>query len=68
MGVMPQMVALGVVACVGMLLALRWMRGEFARVEGEMRRTRRILDRMQGGPMLNVEYDPETGHYRPSAR
>jgi ABC-type ATPase involved in cell division len=52
----------------GVWLALRWMRTEFARVDGEIRRAERMLERLRGAPMPQLRFDPESGHYRPVER
>ena len=61
----PQIVVLGVAASVGLWFAVRWMRGEFARVDNEIRKTRRIMERMHGSPVINVEFDRKTGQFNP---
>ena len=63
----PQLVVLGV-ASAGFWFAMRWMRTEFARVDGEIRRTERMLERLRNSPVPQLRFDPETGHYRPVER
>ncbi|MEJ2116513.1 MAG: hypothetical protein P8Y67_09050 [Alphaproteobacteria bacterium] len=60
-----QIVVLGVATSVGLWFAVRWMRDEFARVDNEIRKTRRIMERMHGGPVVHAEFDAKTGHYHP---
>ena len=61
---LPQLVVLGT-AGAGVWLAMRWMRTEVARVDGEIRRAERSLERLRSAPVAQLRFDPETGHYRP---
>lgn len=62
-----QLVVLGAV-CAGLWFAMRWMRTEFARVDGEIRRTERMLDKLRPGALPTLRFDPATGHYHPVER
>jgi hypothetical protein len=53
---------------VALLVAARWVRREFARVDNEMRRARTSLDRVHNNRMTRLRLDPETGHYYPVGR
>lgn len=64
---LPQLVVLGAV-CVGLWFAMRWMRSEFARVDGEIRRTERMLERLRPNGLPKLQFDPVSGHYRPVER
>jgi hypothetical protein len=61
---LAQLVVLGAV-CAGLWFAMRWMRTEFARVDGEIRRTERMLDKLRSGAVQTLHFDPATGHYHP---
>lgn len=63
---LSQVVAVCIAVSAGAWVALRWMKNEVARVDGEMRRARRVLERAQNGPTVHMQFDPETGHYHPT--
>lgn len=63
----PQFVMLCAVS-VGVWFAMRWMRSEFARVDGEIRRTERMLEKLRPSPLPSLRFDPASGHYRPVER
>ncbi|MGB0084028.1 MAG: hypothetical protein WBP94_01450 [Rhodomicrobiaceae bacterium] len=44
---------------------VRWLREEVARVDRQIDRVQRILDRMRNGRMPRLEFDPATGFYHP---
>jgi hypothetical protein len=62
---LPQLVAFGagIAAC---WFGARWLKHEFARVDGEMQRAQRMLTRVRNSPVPQFRFDPETGHYRPA--
>jgi hypothetical protein len=45
--------------------AFRWVGQEIARVDGQMRRLQRILNRVRGNRIPRLQLDEATGHYIP---
>jgi hypothetical protein len=61
---LPQLVAFGA-ACAACWYGSKWLRQEFARVDDEMRRAARMLDRVRSSRPSQLRFDPTTGHYHP---
>ena len=61
---MPQLVAFGAMgaAC---WFGFKWLKQEFARVEGEIKRAERMLRRVRNSPVPQLRFNPMTGHYHP---
>jgi hypothetical protein len=62
---LPQLVAFGAMS-VACWYGAKWLRQEFARVDGEMKRAQRMLSRVRNSPTPRLTFDPMTGHYRPA--
>jgi len=59
-----QLVAFGAMSA-ACWFGTKWLKQEFARVDGEMRRAQRMLQRVRNSPKPQFEFDPLSGHYRP---
>jgi hypothetical protein len=61
---LPQLVAFGaaVAAC---WFGARWIKQEVNRVDDEMKRTQRMLQRVRNSPLPQHRFNPRTGHYHP---
>jgi hypothetical protein len=61
---LPQLlvVGAGIAAC---WFGSRWIRQEVDRVDGNMRRAQRLLQRVQRSPVPQFRFNPRTGHYYP---
>lgn len=58
---LPQLVAFGAMSAL-CWFGTRWLKQEFERVDGEMKRVERMLTKVRTAPQLR--FDPMTGHYR----
>ena len=61
---MPQLIAFGA-TCAACWFGTKWLKQEFARVDDEMRRTERMLQRVRSSPIPMLSFNPTTGHYHP---
>jgi hypothetical protein len=62
---LPQLVAFGAMgaAC---WFGMKWLRHEVNRVDGEMKRAQRMLQRVRNSPVPTLRFNPVTGHYHPA--
>jgi hypothetical protein len=61
---LPQLIVFGAM-CAACWFGAKWLREEFARVEDEMKRAERMLQRIRsGGPAPLLRLNPRTGRYR----
>jgi hypothetical protein len=62
---LPQLIIFcaGIVAC---WFGTKWVKKEVNRVDDEMKRAQRMLQRVRNSPLPQLRFDPMTGHYHPA--
>jgi hypothetical protein len=61
---LPQLVAFGGMAA-ACWFGTKWIKQEVNRVDVDMKRAQRMLQRVKNSPMPQLRFNPVTGHYYP---